>query len=161
MFLNCNAITDELPNIQLSLTTVRDASLPGIQTYFIYSLRMIGKPVIDLQRIVWFFKTNLAYIRYGFPGKAKAFKANLASVRLRRQDLRLIMSETLVTDYNNINPRKARFFKDLSRKRHVCVANITVTGLTNFVRHGCLTIAGFTNTILIFSNFKITFCTSL
>ena len=30
-----NAIADELPNIQFSLTTVRDASLPGIQTYFI------------------------------------------------------------------------------------------------------------------------------
>ena len=27
---NGNAIVDELPNIQFSLTTVRDASLPGI-----------------------------------------------------------------------------------------------------------------------------------
>ena len=34
MFLNGNAITDELPNIQLSLTTIRDTTLPGIQTYF-------------------------------------------------------------------------------------------------------------------------------
>ena len=39
------AIADEiLPNIQFSLTTVQDASLPGIQTYFIYSSRIIGKP---------------------------------------------------------------------------------------------------------------------
>ena len=44
MFLNGNAITDELPNIQFSLTTVRDTSLQGIQTYFIYSSRIIGKP---------------------------------------------------------------------------------------------------------------------
>ena len=44
MFLNGNAIVDELPNIQLSLTTVRDTLLPGIQTYFIYSSRIIGKP---------------------------------------------------------------------------------------------------------------------
>ena len=29
MFLNGNAITDELPNIQFSSTTVRDTSLPG------------------------------------------------------------------------------------------------------------------------------------
>ena len=50
---------------------------------------------------------------------------------------------------------------DLSRKRHECVTEITVTGFTNFVRDGCLTITGFINTILIFSNFKITFCTSL
>ena len=44
MFLNGNAIADELPNIQFSLTTVRDTSLPGIQTYFIYSSRIIGRP---------------------------------------------------------------------------------------------------------------------
>ena len=44
MFLSGNAIADELPNIQFSLTTVRDTSLPGIQTYFIYSSRIIGKP---------------------------------------------------------------------------------------------------------------------
>ena len=44
MFLNGNAIADELPNIQLSLTTVRDTLLPGIQTYFIYSSRIIGGP---------------------------------------------------------------------------------------------------------------------
>ena len=44
MFLNGNAITDELPNIQLSLTTVWDTSLPGVQTYFIYSSRIISKP---------------------------------------------------------------------------------------------------------------------
>ena len=43
IFLNGNAIADELPNIQLNLTTVRDASLPGIQNYFIYSSRIIGK----------------------------------------------------------------------------------------------------------------------
>ena len=44
MFLNGNEIADEiLPNIQFSLTPVRDASLPGIQTYFIYSSRIIGK----------------------------------------------------------------------------------------------------------------------
>ena len=40
---NGNAITDELPNIPFSLTTVRDTSLPGIQTYFIYSSQIIGK----------------------------------------------------------------------------------------------------------------------
>ena len=37
----------ELPNIQFSLTTVRDTSLQvllGIQTCFIYSSRIIGKP---------------------------------------------------------------------------------------------------------------------
>ena len=44
MFLNGNAIDDELPNIQFSLTTVRDTSLPGIQTYFISSSRIIGRP---------------------------------------------------------------------------------------------------------------------
>ena len=44
MFLNGNAIADELPNIQFSLTTVRDTSLPGIQTYFIYSSGIIGRP---------------------------------------------------------------------------------------------------------------------
>ena len=32
MFSNGNAIADELPNIQFSLTTVRDTSLPGTQT---------------------------------------------------------------------------------------------------------------------------------
>ena len=42
-FLNGNAIADELPNIQLNLPTVWDASLPGIQNYFIYSSRIIGK----------------------------------------------------------------------------------------------------------------------
>ena len=42
--LNGNAIADELPNIRFSLTTVRDTSLPGIQTYFIYSSRIIGRP---------------------------------------------------------------------------------------------------------------------
>ena len=44
MFLNGNAIADELPNVQFSLTTVQDTSLPGIQTYFIYSSRIIGRP---------------------------------------------------------------------------------------------------------------------
>ena len=44
MFLNGNAIANELPNIKLSLTTVRETSLPGIKTYFIYSLRIIDKP---------------------------------------------------------------------------------------------------------------------
>ena len=39
-----NAIADELPNIQFSLTTVRDTSLPGIQTFFIYSPRIISRP---------------------------------------------------------------------------------------------------------------------
>ena len=43
-FLNGNAIADELPNIQFHLTTVWDTSLTGIQTYFIYSSRIIGKP---------------------------------------------------------------------------------------------------------------------
>ena len=43
MFLNGNAIADKLTYIQFSLTTVRDASLPGIQTYFTYSSRIIGK----------------------------------------------------------------------------------------------------------------------
>ena len=42
MFVNGNAIAEELPNIQLNLTTVRDASLPDIQTYFIYSPRNKG-----------------------------------------------------------------------------------------------------------------------
>ena len=95
MFLNGNAIADELPNqIQFSLTTLRDASLPGIQTYFIYSSRIKGKPsLISIKSSV--FKANLAYIRHGllvsrreFPGKTnlKAFKANLAYIR---QDLRL------------------------------------------------------------------------
>ena len=44
MFLDGNTIADELPNIQFSLTTVRDTLLPGIQIYFIYSSRIIGKP---------------------------------------------------------------------------------------------------------------------
>ena len=48
-----------------------------------------------------------------------------------------------------------RFVTDLSRKRHVCVAGITVTGLINFVRHGCLTIMDFTNTILFFPTSKL------
>ena len=43
MFLNGNAIADELPNIQFSLTTILDTSLPGIQTYFIYLSWIIGK----------------------------------------------------------------------------------------------------------------------
>ena len=43
MFLNGNAIADELLNIQLSLTTVRDILLPGIQTYFIHLSQMKGK----------------------------------------------------------------------------------------------------------------------
>ena len=60
-----------------------------------------------------------------------------------RQSLRTIIILTL----NN---------QGLSRIYH---GNVTV--LTKFVRHGCLTIVGFTNTILIFSNFKITFFTSL
>ena len=42
MFLNGNAIADKLPNIQFSLTTVRDTSLPGIQIYFIYSSQIIS-----------------------------------------------------------------------------------------------------------------------
>ena len=92
MFLNSNAIADELPNIQLNLTTVRDASLPGIRTYFIYSSRIIGKlSLISINKFV--FKANLTYIRqglsvsrHGFLGKTKAFKAKLAYIR---QDLRL------------------------------------------------------------------------
>ena len=44
MFLNGNAIADELPNIQFSLTTERDTSLPGAQAYFSYLSRIIGKP---------------------------------------------------------------------------------------------------------------------
>ena len=44
MFLNGNAIADELLNIQFSLTTVQDTSLPGIQTHFINLSRIIGKP---------------------------------------------------------------------------------------------------------------------
>ena len=60
MFLNGNAIADELPNIQFSLTTVRDASLPGIQTYFIYSLRIIGKPsLISIEKFGFWSKFSL------------------------------------------------------------------------------------------------------
>ena len=44
MFLNGNIISDELPNIQFSLTTLQDTLLPGIQTYFTYSSRIMGKP---------------------------------------------------------------------------------------------------------------------
>ena len=52
MFLNGNAIADELPDIQFSLNTVWDASVPGIQTYFIYSSRIIGKlPWISILKI--------------------------------------------------------------------------------------------------------------
>ena len=44
MFLNGNAIADEVPNIQLSLTTVRDTSLPDITvtgfTIFVRTSRM-------------------------------------------------------------------------------------------------------------------------
>ena len=44
MFLNSNAIADELPNIQLSLTTVRNTSLPYITvtgfTIFVRTSRM-------------------------------------------------------------------------------------------------------------------------
>ena len=43
MFLNGKTIADELLNIQFSLTTIKDASPSGIQTYFIYSSRIIGK----------------------------------------------------------------------------------------------------------------------
>ena len=43
MFLNGNAIANELSNIQFRLTTVWDASLPGIPTYFVYSSRIISK----------------------------------------------------------------------------------------------------------------------
>ena len=42
MFLNGNAIADELPNIQFSLNTLRDTSLPVFRP--IYSSRIIGKP---------------------------------------------------------------------------------------------------------------------
>ena len=78
MFLNGNAIADELPYIQLSLTTVWDASLPGVETYFIYSSRSIGKPsLISIENFG--FEANLAYIRDGL----------LVSLRLIRQDLRL------------------------------------------------------------------------
>ena len=64
MFLNGNTIADELSNIQFSLTTVRDASLPGIQTYFIYSSRGIGKPPwISIEKLGLSSKFSL--IRYG------------------------------------------------------------------------------------------------
>ena len=56
MFVNGSAIADESPNIQLNLTTVRDTSLPGIQTYFIYSSRIIGnvrKEFADISSIIW------------------------------------------------------------------------------------------------------------
>ena len=89
-----------------------------------------------------------------FPGKAKAFKAKLAYIR---QDLTLKACDSRY----NIKPQKPRFVTDLLRKRHLCDADITVTGLTKYFRGSCLTIVGFTNTILIFSDFKITFCTSL
>ena len=50
MFLNGNTITDDLPNIQFSFPTVRDTTLAGIQTYFIYSSRIIGKsPWISIE----------------------------------------------------------------------------------------------------------------
>ena len=86
MFLNGNAITDELPNIQFSLTTVRDASLPGIQIYFIYSSRIIGKPPwisiekFDLSRKFSLYSLRINVSRDGFPGKTKVFKANLAAI---------------------------------------------------------------------------------
>ena len=52
MFLNINAIADKFPDIQFSLTTVRDASLPGVQTYFIYSSRILGKPsLISIEKV--------------------------------------------------------------------------------------------------------------
>ena len=63
MFLNGNTIADELPNIQFSLTIVRDTSLPGIQAYFIYSSRILGTPPwISIKKFG--FKANLACIRY-------------------------------------------------------------------------------------------------
>ena len=40
----------------------------------------------------------------------------------------------------------AFYNQDLSRKRHICVTDIVVTDFTNFDRHGCLTVTGFTNT---------------
>ena len=64
MFLNDNAVADELPNIQFSLTTVRDTSLPSIQTYFIYSSRIICRPPSYPSKSL-VFQANLAYIRYG------------------------------------------------------------------------------------------------
>ena len=76
MFLNGNAIADELPNIQFSLTTVWDTSLPGIQTYFIYSSRIIGRPSwISIEKFGLSNKFSLYSLRRdGFPGKTKAFK---------------------------------------------------------------------------------------
>ena len=84
-----NAIADELRNIQFSLTTIRDASLPGIlfKTHFL--ITDYREAVIDLHRKVR-FKANLAYIRHGlsvgqreFTEKTKSFKANLAYCRQR------------------------------------------------------------------------------
>ena len=86
LFLNGNAITDELPNIHFSLTTVRDTSLPGIQIYFIYSSRVIGKPPwISIEKFglsskFSLYSFGLTVSRDGFPGKTKAFKANLGSI---------------------------------------------------------------------------------
>ena len=81
MFSNGNAIADELPNIQFSLTTVRDTSLPGIQT-------VIGKPPwISIEKFglsskfsLYSLRINGNLSRNGFPGKTKALKANLAAI---------------------------------------------------------------------------------
>ena len=89
MFLNGNAITVELPVIysSVNLTTVRDTSLPGIQTYFIYSSRIRGKlSLISINKFDLNIRHRLSVSRHRFPGKTKAFKANLAYVL---QDLRL------------------------------------------------------------------------
>ena len=65
------------------------------------------------------------------PCKPNAFKANLAAIL-------------------------ALYYQDLSR---ICHEMSRMCRRHN--RDGCLSVTGFTNTILIFSNFKITFCTSL
>ena len=60
MFLNGNAIANELPNIHFSLTTVRDTSLTGIQTYSIYLSRIISKPPwISIEKFVLSSKFSL------------------------------------------------------------------------------------------------------
>ena len=74
MFLNGNTIADELSNIQFSLTTVQDTSLPGIQTYLIYLSWIIGRPP-------W-----ISIKKFGLSSKfslTKAFKATLAALFIK------------------------------------------------------------------------------
>ena len=74
MFLNGNAIADKLHNIQLNLTTIRDASLAGIQSYInlIYSSWSIGKLLL------------ISIEKFGFQRKINLYSSRIIGIKLSK-----------------------------------------------------------------------------